>query len=84
MAASPRPAVSSFRPFEDLISRDFPDSLFQSSLNLSSIYQKSVPLRSGLYRLDLVIKDTLSGNLGVFNTALRVPRFETTNSMQVP
>jgi GWxTD domain-containing protein len=61
--------------FEDIISRDFPDSLFQSSLNLSSIYQKSVPLRSGLYRLDLVIKDTLSGNLGVFNTALRVPHF---------
>jgi GWxTD domain-containing protein len=61
--------------FEDVISRDFPESLFQSSLNLSSIYQKSVSLRSGLYRLDLVIKDTLSGNLGVFNTALRVPRF---------
>jgi GWxTD domain-containing protein len=62
--------------FEDLISRDFPDALFQSSLNLSSIYQKSVPLRSGLYRLDLVVKDTVSGNLGVFNTALRVPHFE--------
>jgi GWxTD domain-containing protein len=62
--------------FEDVISRDFPDSLFQSSLNLSSIYQKSVPLRSGLYRLDLVVKDTVSGNLGVFTTALRVPHFE--------
>jgi GWxTD domain-containing protein len=62
--------------FEDVILRDFPESLFQSSLNLSSIYQKSVPLRSGLYRLDLVVKDTLSGNLGVFNTALRVPHFE--------
>jgi GWxTD domain-containing protein len=62
--------------FEDLISRDFPDSLFQSSLDLSSIYQKSVPLRSGLYRLDLVIKDTQSGSLGVFSTALRVPHFE--------
>jgi GWxTD domain-containing protein len=62
--------------FEDLISRDFPDSLFQSSLSLSSIYQKSVPLRSGLYRLDLVVTDTLSGNLGVLNTALRVPHFE--------
>jgi GWxTD domain-containing protein len=61
--------------FEDVISRDFPESLFQSSLNLSSIYQKSVPLRSGLYRLDLVIKDTLSGKLGVISTALRVPRF---------
>jgi hypothetical protein len=62
--------------FEDVISRDFPESLFQSALSLSSIYQKSVPLRSGLYRLDLVIKDTLSGNLGVYNTALRVPHFE--------
>jgi len=62
--------------FEDVIARDFPESLFQSSLNLSSIYQKSIRLRSGLYRLDLVVKDTLSGNLGVFNTALRVPRFE--------
>ncbi len=62
--------------FEDVIVRDFPESLFQSSLNLSSIHQKSIPLRSGLYRLDLVVKDTLSGNLGVFNTALRVPRFE--------
>ncbi len=62
--------------FEDVIARDFPESLFQSSLNLSSIYQKSIPLRSGLYRLELVVKDTLSGNLGVFNTTLRVPRFE--------
>jgi len=62
--------------FEEVISRDVPESLFRSSLNLFSIYQKSVPLRSGLYRLDLVIKDTRSGNLGVFNTAVRVPRFE--------
>src|SRR5580704_5636477 len=62
--------------FEDAISRDFPESLYQSSLSLSSIYQKSVPLRSGLYRLDLVVKDTLSGNLGVFNAALRVPHFQ--------
>lgn len=62
--------------FEDVISRDFPESLFQASLDLSSIYQKSVPLRSGLYRLDLVIKDTHNGNIGTLGTALRVPRFE--------
>jgi hypothetical protein len=62
--------------FEDIISRDFPESLFQPSLELSSIYQKSVPLRSGLYRLDLVIKDTQSGNIGVRSEALRVPRYE--------
>jgi hypothetical protein len=62
--------------FEDVISRDFPESLFQASLDLSSIYQKSVPLRSGLYRLDLVIKDAHNGNIGTLGAALRVPRFE--------
>src|SRR5260370_34046944 len=41
--------------FENIVTCDFPDSLFQSSVNLSSIYQKSVPLRSGLYRLDVVL-----------------------------
>jgi GWxTD domain-containing protein len=55
--------------FEDVVSRDFPDSLFQSSVNLFSIYQKSVPLRSGLYRLDIVIKDAQSGNVGVIDAA---------------
>lgn len=64
------------RTFEDVISRDFPESLFQPSLDLSSIYQKSVPLRSGLYRLDLVIKDTSNGNIGTLSAALRVPQFE--------
>ena len=62
--------------FADLISRDFPESLFQASLNLSSIYQRTVPLRPGLYRLDVVIKDTQSGKIGLVNTALRVPHFE--------
>jgi len=62
--------------FEDPVSRDFPDSLFQQSLKLQSIYQKAIPLRPGLYRLDLVIKDVKSGNVGVVNTRLQVPRYE--------
>jgi len=62
--------------FEDPVSKDFPDSLFQQSLKLQSIYQKAVPLRPGLYRLDLVIKDVQSGNVGVINTRLQVPRYD--------
>src|SRR5277367_533412 len=62
--------------FEESVSRDFPDSLYQRSLKLQSIYQKAVPLRPGLYRLDLVIKDVDSGNVGVVNTRLAVPRYE--------
>jgi GWxTD domain-containing protein len=62
--------------FEDSVTRDFPDSLYQQSLKLQSIYQKAVPLRPGLYRLDLVIKDVQSGNIGVVNSRLQVPRYD--------
>jgi GWxTD domain-containing protein len=62
--------------FEDVVNRDFPDTLFKDSLKGSSIYQKSLPLRPGLYKLDLVVKDVNSGNVGAVNTALRVSRFE--------
>src|SRR5580700_3450144 len=65
--------------FEDPVSKDFPDSLFQQSLKLQSIYQKAEPLRPGLYRLDLVIKDVQSGNVGVVNTRLAVPRYADEN-----
>jgi GWxTD domain-containing protein len=62
--------------FEDTINRDFPDSLFQQELNKKSIYGKTIPLNAGLYRLDIVLKDTHSGNTGVVSTSLRVPRFD--------
>jgi GWxTD domain-containing protein len=58
--------------FEDTVQRDFPDSLLEPSLKGFSIYQKAVPLRPGLYKLDLVIKDVNSGNVGVLNTRLAV------------
>jgi GWxTD domain-containing protein len=62
--------------FEDTISKDFPDSLFQKYVTRQSVYQKAVPLRPGLYKLDIVIKDVQSGNVGVINTNLQVPRFD--------
>ena len=62
--------------FEDTVHRDVPTALLQQSLSTSSIYQKAVPLRPGLYRLDIVLKDVNSNNVGVVNTRLAVPRFE--------
>jgi GWxTD domain-containing protein len=64
--------------FEDVIQRDVPESLFKDSLKGSSIYQKAVPLRPGVYRLDVVIKDVNSGNVGTVNAKLAVPRYEET------
>ena len=62
--------------FEEAVAHDIPDSLFQKSLAQSSLYQKSVPLHPGLYRLDLVVKDVESGNAAVIGTSLRVPQYE--------
>jgi hypothetical protein len=59
-----------------VIARDIPDALFEKTLEQSSIFQKAVPMRPGLYRLAVVVKDTQSGNVGIIDTALRVPRFD--------
>jgi GWxTD domain-containing protein len=61
---------------EDTVNRDFPESLLRQSLKGNSIYQKAFPLRPGLYRLDVVIKDVNSGNVGTVNTRLAVPRYD--------
>jgi GWxTD domain-containing protein len=62
--------------FEDTLRADYPTALLQKSLGTSRIYQKAVPLSPGLYRLDIVVKDVNSGNVGVINTRLQVPRFQ--------
>jgi GWxTD domain-containing protein len=65
--------------FEDNVRRDVPQAQLQKSLETASIYQKAVPLTPGLYRLDIVLKDTTNGNVGVVNARLAVPRFEDDN-----
>ncbi|MBI4460975.1 MAG: GWxTD domain-containing protein [Acidobacteria bacterium] len=62
--------------FEDTISLDVPESLLEQTLDKPSIYWKSVPLRPGLYRLSLALKDVNSGNVGTMDVRLDVPRFE--------
>jgi GWxTD domain-containing protein len=62
--------------FEESLRDDTPVALLQQSMATSRIYQKAVPLSPGLYRLDIVLKDVNSGNVGVVNTRLAVPRFQ--------
>jgi len=61
--------------FEDTISQDIPDALFKQLLDGAAIHQKIIPLRPGLYKLDLVLKDINSGNVGTVSQRLQVPRF---------
>src|SRR6516164_3430478 len=56
--------------FEDPVTRDYPETLYKQATKQSSVYQKALPLRPGLYRLDVVIKDVNSGNVGAVNSRL--------------
>jgi len=60
---------------EDNIELKIPDSLFKQQLEGVSLYQKVIPLRPSLYKIDIVVKDMNSGNVGVVNHALPVPRY---------
>ena len=62
--------------FEDVIRLDVPPAIFQQTLEQPSVYQKALPLRPGLYKLNLVLKDLNSGNIGTLELRLAVPRFE--------
>ena len=58
------------------LARTFLESLFKQTLEKKSIYQKAVPLRSGLYKLELVLKDLNSGNVGTEYKGFNVPKFQ--------
>jgi len=60
---------------EDSIAVDIADAFFKQQLEGSHVYQKVIPLRPGLYKMDIVVKDVNSGNAGVVNQRLTVPRF---------
>jgi 5-hydroxyisourate hydrolase-like protein (transthyretin family) len=42
----------------------------------ASIYQKSIPLAPGMYRMNVVAKDIVGGNMTNYEMALQVPRYE--------
>jgi GWxTD domain-containing protein len=62
--------------FEKPLEIDAPPDLLQKSATLKSVYQQSVPLAPGRYRLNIVAKDTVSGNMNNYEVALDVPHFE--------
>jgi GWxTD domain-containing protein len=70
------PTGQTVQTFDEVVGRAFPESLFSAAVNQVSLYQKAIPLRPGLYRLDIVVKDEASGNVGIYNAAMRVPRYE--------
>ncbi len=62
--------------FEDVVTVDVPTDLLQQASTGASIYQKSIPLQPGMYRLNVVAKDIVGGNMNNYEMALNVPRMD--------
>ena len=62
--------------FEDTVTVDSPPDMLQAYSKRQSIYQKSVPLAPGMYRLNVVAKDLVGGNMNNYEVALQVPRMD--------
>jgi GWxTD domain-containing protein len=62
--------------FEDVVTVDVPSDMLQQAAQGQSLYQKSLPLPPGRYRLNIAAKDLVGGNTTNYEMALEVPRLE--------
>jgi GWxTD domain-containing protein len=68
-----RTAVS---PFEETVTVDAPPEMLQAYAQQKRVYQKTVPLAPGTYRLNIVCKDVIGGNMTSYEQAITVPRLD--------
>jgi GWxTD domain-containing protein len=62
--------------FEDTVGVDEPNDLLEKALLTSQIYWKAIPLRPGLYKIDLAVKDVNGDRVGTLVRSIRVPEFD--------
>ena len=63
--------------FEDTVAVQVPSELLARKRNDLSVYWKSLPLRPGLYKIDIVIKDVNNpDHIGRWQRSLNVPRYD--------
>ena len=62
--------------FEETVSIQTTPERMHQEVGRSSVYNKSVPLAPGMYRLELVVKDLVGETMGTYRTAMRVPAYD--------
>jgi GWxTD domain-containing protein len=62
--------------FEDTVGVDEPNELLERALLTSQIYWKAVPLKPGMYKIDVAIKDVNGDRVGTLVRSIRVPEFD--------
>ncbi|HVT95661.1 MAG TPA: GWxTD domain-containing protein [Bryobacteraceae bacterium] len=62
--------------FENVVAVEVPSELLAKAQDGVSVYQKSIPLAPGMYRLNVVAKDIVGGNTTNYEVALNVPHYD--------
>ncbi len=62
--------------FEHTVEVNVAPSMLAEQMKRMSIYQESIPLAPGTYRMNVVCKDIVAGTLNNYEVALTVPRYE--------
>jgi hypothetical protein len=62
--------------FEEEVSVTAVNELLSAQQSQKSIYQKTIPLVPGTYRLHVIVKDVIAGNLNHYEQPLQVPRLD--------
>jgi hypothetical protein len=61
--------------FEDEVARDFSPDEYEKSRSGSSVYQKRLILKPGIYKIDVAVRDIKSKRIGTITRRLEVPRY---------
>jgi GWxTD domain-containing protein len=62
--------------FEDTVTVDSAPEYLSTMSQRKSVYNKTLPLMPGTYRLNVVAKDVVAGNIGTYEAAITVPRMD--------
>jgi GWxTD domain-containing protein len=61
--------------FEDEVARDFLPDAYEKAKSRSSIYQKRLILKPGVYKIDVAVRDLQSKNIGTITRRIEVPHY---------
>ena len=63
--------------FEETVTVQEPTELLAQAQNRASVYWKALPLRPGLYKIDIVIKDVNTpDHIGTWRRSINVPKYD--------
>ena len=65
--------------FEDTVQVDVPAELLPRTAENSELYTKALPLRPGLYKLYVAVKDVNGDRKGIWSRSIKVPEFSDDN-----